>query len=165
MARQLTDEYLKEVLTPEQYEEYLKTREEEGETEALCTLPDLGKEFYTSDEEYTLVNGRIKELRIENGLTQVELANVLGVSHKEYWRYEQFGYSLSILRLAQIALFYNVSIDWFSGYIDKKKPFIENTKIYEANIVNGYVLKEMKEAKSRGEKYKPHRHGEDQAEQ
>ena len=161
MARQVTDEYLKEALTPEQYANYLKTREEEGETEALCNLPDLGKEFYTSDEEYTLVNGKIKELRLENGLTQVELANVLDVSQKEYWRYEQFGYSLSILRLTAIAMFYNVSIDWFTGYCETKKPFTLNTKIYEANMVNGYVLKEMKEAKSRGEKYQPHRRNAD----
>lgn len=161
MTKPISDEILKKELTPEQYELYRQVREEMGEEKAFCCLPYLGKEYMNIAECISPVNANIKKLRLENGLTQVDLANVLGVSHKEYWRMEQTGYSINIFDLAYIAMFYNVSIDWISGFCMTQKPFIENTKIYEANMVNGYVLKEMKEAKSRGEKYEPHRYNEE----
>ena len=154
MVKPIDEEVLKNELTPEQYERYIKTLKNDGEKEAFYTLPDLGNE-YMEGKIICVVNERIKELRKENGLTQNDLANVLNISQKEYWRYEQNGYSPHIFKLAFLALFYNVSLDWISGFNEEKKPFIPNTPIYEANEINGYSLKDMKAAKARGEKYHP----------
>lgn len=154
MAKPVDNEVLKNELTPEQYESFEKTLEGSGEEEAFKNLPYLGAE-YNEGECVCQVNKRIKELRIENGLTQNDVANALDISQKEYWRYEQIGYNPNILRLAFLALFYNVSLDWISGFNEEKKPFIPNTPIYEANEINGYSLKDMKAAKARGEKYHP----------
>ena len=128
-------------LTEEQLEKYVNRDLEIFSSEHLI--------IQTLD---TGVNKRIKELRLENGLTQKELAEILGVSQKEYWRYEQDGYSLNIAKLAWIAIFYNVSLDWLSGFYQIKKPFFdEEHKLY----IRGYVLEELKAAKARGEKYIP----------
>ena len=129
-------------LTEDQLEKYVNGELEISSSEHLI--------IQTLD---TGVNKRIKELRLENGLTQKELAEILNVSQKEYWRYEQEGYSLNIAKLAWIAIFYNVSLDWLSGFYQIKKPFFdEEHKLY----IRGYVLEEMKAAKARGEKYIPH---------
>lgn len=149
MSKFLSDELLKEELTPEQYEEYQRLSKEEGEDEALMYAAFLTNRYTT--ELHTCVNQRIKELRKENNLTQIDLANILRVSQKEYWRYEQEGYSLNILTLANIAIFYNVSIDWISGFHQKRKPFCEGENV--RNYVNGYCLQDFKEAKAKGIKY------------
>ena len=142
MRRILSESILKEELTPEQWESFERTKERFGLDEAITNLPNLGDTV----ECYTMVNQRIKELRKEHGLTQNDLANVLDVSQREYWRYEQEGYSVSILNLTQIAIFYNVSLDWFSGYHSTRKPFFEDG---EETMVNGYTLKSLKASKNK----------------
>ena len=142
MRRILSESILKEELTPEQWKSFERTRDLLGIEEALANLPDVGDTV----ECYTMVNQRIKELRKEHGLTQNDLANVLDVSQREYWRYEQEGYSVSILNLTQIAIFYNVSLDWFSGFHSTRKPFFEEG---EETMVNGYTLKSLKASKNK----------------
>lgn len=147
----LTEEKLKKELTQKQYEKFKETRNEYGELSAIRQLPEMQEH---KGQLFSFVNSRIKQLRKENGLTQADLGNVLGVSQRVYWRYEQEGYSINILRLAHIAIFYNVSIDWFSGYCDVRKPFFEGEG---KTMVNGYVLQELKEAKAKGIEYEPHK--------
>lgn len=149
----ISDEFLQKELTKEQYKRYQEILKEHGFEEAVSILPDLRGAEEEPTEICTAVNMRIKELRIENGLTQTEIANILNVSQREYWRYEQSGYSINILNLAILAMFYNVSLDWISGYHITRKKFFD-TK--EDICINGYVLKEYKEAKSKGIKYQPH---------
>lgn len=155
MKKQLTEKVLKEELTDEQYEQFKKTSEEQGIEEALLNLPDLGDEYYDKVEITGAFNNRIKEVRQENKLTQMDLANILDVSQKEYWRYEQAGYSPNIIKIAYIAMFYNISIDWLSGFTNEKKPFYTNRPVYDGATINGYNLKKMKEAKEKGVKYEP----------
>lgn len=91
------------------------------------------------------VNSNIRELRKENGLTQAEVANVLGIDQRTYSRYEQLGYSVNIRVLASLAIFYNVSIDCISGYFpDYRKSFF-----YPGcqTFVNGFSLFEMRKEK------------------
>ena len=141
MRKILTESILKEELTPEQWESFERTRDLLGIEEALAQLPLLDTQEY-----HGMVNQRIKELRKEHGLTQTDLANVLDVSQREYWRYEQEGYSVNITILALIAIFYNVSLDWISGWHDKRKPFFEEN---ENPMVNGYTLKSLKASKNK----------------
>ncbi len=146
--RIITEEFLREELSKEQFQAFLKAKEEAGLQNALAQLPL----FESSNKVVSMVNSNIKQLRLENGLSQQDLANILNVSQKEYWRYEQQGYSVNILILAQIAIFYNVSLDWISGYHKERKPFFADA---ECNSVNGYTLQGMKEAKAKKEKYTP----------
>lgn len=90
------------------------------------------------------LNERIKELRLENELSQSDLSCILAISRKDYWRYEQPGYSMSIQKLTAIAVFYNVSIDWLSGYFPVRKPFFPEGGIAR---VNGFNLDEFKASK------------------
>lgn len=149
-------EELKQELTAEQYEEYIFNLETYGQRIAIEMLPELSEKFaFKSAETNSIHNRRIKELRLDNKLTQTDVANVLDISQREYWRYEQEGYSPSISKLSNIALFYNVSLDWISGISDEKKPVIKEKEIYDGVQINGYVLKKMKIVKEKGEKYEP----------
>lgn len=103
-----------------------------------------------SDIFYFGLNGNLKQLRIENGLTQGEVAEVLGITQREYWRIEQEGYKIPPIRLWYLAIFYNVSLDYIFGIIQEKRKICDGT-----NSVNGYVLDEMKKAKAEGQKYIP----------
>lgn len=141
MRKILTESILKEELTPEQWESFERTRDLFGIEEAILQLPLIDVENGSA-----MVNRRIKELRKENGLTQNDLANVLDVSQREYWRYEQEGYSVNMTILALIAIFYNVSLDWISGWHNKRKPFFEEN---EEPMVNGYTLKSLKASKKK----------------
>ncbi len=132
----------------EQYARFRTIEVSKGREYALKLLPANGGDEYI----YESTNAKIKKLRTDNELTQKELADVLKLSQREYWRYEKEGYSVNIFKLAQIAVFYNVSIDWLSGFHPEPKAFYADI---EKTRVNGYSLSEMKEAKSKGEKYKP----------
>lgn len=154
MADFVTEEDLKEELTEEQYQRYVQIRDEFGIDEAVSQLPTTTFSIVTHGGA---VNMLLRKLRKAHGLTQSDLANMLDVSQREYWRYEQEGYSVNFYTLAQIALFYNISLDCFTGYLFDEnglvlKPMFPN----EPTSFRGYRLSEMKEAKARGEKYKPH---------
>ena len=138
----------KRELTAEEIENLIT---EKGIFEITEEYPEIV--FNESKEEYTAVNRHIKELRLENNLTQTDLAKILDISQREYWRYEQEGYAMSILKLVQIALFYNISLDWFSGYYPERKPFTENQKEI---MVNGYLLSEVKSAKQNKQEFIKH---------
>ena len=130
-------------ITDEEISDFFELAENVGWKEACEYFPNL--EFNKPKEEiFTCVNNKIKELREEHGLSQTQLAKVFGITQKEYWRMEQDGVSINILRLAQVAIFYNISIDWFSGYYPNRKPFFENQ---EKTYVNGYCLVDMIKAK------------------
>lgn len=135
---------LKEELTPEQLELFKKIEKEKGVYEAVDILPVMD-----TDETSDPVNSRIKAIRLENGLSQNDLANILGVSQRVYWRYEQNGYKVSPRVLREIATFYNVSVDWFVGAIDEERPLYETPKRY---AFWHYTLNEVKQLKAEGYK-------------
>lgn len=141
----ITDELLKKELTPEQYDHYMHVYNTEGIQAAIETLPNLGGETAW----VTACNSRIKQLRIEHGLTQNDLANYLNVTQKEYWRYEQDGYSVNIFTLAQIAMFYNISIDWFSGLHPVRKPFFDDELLSEIYGTDPTPLDSLKASKKK----------------
>lgn len=133
-------------VTEEEISNFFKLADKIGWNNACEHFPNL--EFFKPKEEiFSLVNQKIKELRKEYGLTQTELAKVFGMTQKEYWRMEQEGVSINILNLAAIAIFYNVSIDWLSGFHPTRKPFYENQK---RTSFNGFCLEDMiKDKKSK----------------
>ena len=55
---------------------------------------------------------RLKELRLERGLTQEQVAEAIGISRSAYSHYENELRRLPVELLIQIASFYNVSTDY-----------------------------------------------------
>lgn len=64
---------------------------------------------------------RLKDLREDRDLKQVELANIIGCSQATYSRYETEALGLPIDVLIKLAKFYNVSIEYILGISKKKK--------------------------------------------
>lgn len=60
-------------------------------------------------------HNRIKELRLENRINQSQLAEKVGVSTQTISKYERKEKNPSLKVLRQLALFFNVSIDYLTG--------------------------------------------------
>ena len=66
---------------------------------------------------------RLRDLREDRDLKQKDLAEILHCSQTTYSRYENGRLSVPIDVLKQLALFYNVSIDYLTDFTDIKKPY------------------------------------------
>ncbi len=62
---------------------------------------------------------RIRELREDNDLNQLDIANILETTQQVYSRYEQGINELPIRHLIKLANFYKVSTDYILGLTDK----------------------------------------------
>lgn len=70
--------------------------------------------------DLTAFASRLKSLRIETHLTQPDMAEILGITIKQYQRYE---YSKSFPRFADLialADYFNVSLDYLCGRSEEK---------------------------------------------
>lgn len=67
---------------------------------------------------------RIKELREKNNYFQRNIADYLGCTQQTYSRYEKGELEPTVLVLAALAKFYNVSVDYIMGLTDDPKPYI-----------------------------------------
>lgn len=65
---------------------------------------------------------RIRELREDHDLTQVELAQMLGMKQPQYFRYEQGYRDLPTDILIRLADYYNTSTDYILGRTDNRCP-------------------------------------------
>ena len=63
--------------------------------------------------------GRIRDLRIDQGLTQQKVAELLHVSQNTYSQYEIGVTRFPLEAVIQLAKFYNVSMDYLVGLTDK----------------------------------------------
>ena len=72
---------------------------------------------------------RIKNLRIDHELKQIELANYLGVSQNTYSDYELGKINVPIDILIKIANYYNVSLDYITERTD-------NPNIYKKTLLS-----------------------------
>lgn len=66
---------------------------------------------------------RIKDLRIDNDLTQEYIAHLLNVNQKTYSRYETGEHNIPIESLCKLADFYHVSVDYLLERTNVKKPY------------------------------------------
>ncbi len=67
---------------------------------------------------------RFRNLRINRGYTHEELAEMLGLSQKQIWRYEAEKTEPSGKILARIAEVFNVSTDYLLGITDDPSPHL-----------------------------------------
>ena len=58
---------------------------------------------------------RLKELRLENKLTQKQVAEKLNINSVTYLHYEKDQREPPLSLLAEIAIFYDVSVDYLLG--------------------------------------------------
>ena len=61
---------------------------------------------------------RLKELRVQNGLTQGEVANVLHCSQVAYGMYELGKRKIPVEQLIALAKYYHVTLDYLTGICD-----------------------------------------------
>lgn len=54
---------------------------------------------------------KIKELRIERGLTKVQLAKELGVNKRTILRWEKDAMSMTLKNAVEVAKFFGISLD------------------------------------------------------
>lgn len=66
---------------------------------------------------------RLKEIRQDRDLQQVDIAKVLKTSQVQYSRYERGIRVVPIDKIAMLAKFYDVSIDYLLGLTDIRKPY------------------------------------------
>ena len=72
-------------------------------------------------------NNRLKDLRIDNDLTQEEVAQKFFLQTTQYRRYENGEFDLPLEWAKKFAEFYNVSIDYIAGLISTPE------KLYRSN--------------------------------
>lgn len=77
--------------------------------------PRFGVNCRRSDKMY---GQRIRELRIEKGLTQTQLAEQLGLTQKSVSKYELEQLDLSTELVVKISRFFEVSADYLLGMSD-----------------------------------------------
>ncbi len=62
---------------------------------------------------------RLKDMREDRDLNQEEIAKVLGIMQTQYSRYERGERELPMHHFITLARFYNVSLDFLAGLVDK----------------------------------------------
>ena len=65
---------------------------------------------------------RLRDLREDKDLKQIELADLIGCSQATYSRYESGALGVPSDVLIKLAKFYNVSVDYILEMTDYKKP-------------------------------------------
>ncbi|MCI8869340.1 MAG: rRNA maturation RNase YbeY [Lawsonibacter sp.] len=82
-----------------------------------------------------IFNERLKELRKEKGLTQMEAARALGVNYRHYQRLEADGNTPNFSNLVQIADLFDVSMDYLAGRTGRREVNREmrHTVIFSAD--------------------------------
>ena len=66
---------------------------------------------------------RIRDLRIDNDMSQTQVANILHTHYTVYQRYELGTAKMPIHHLETLATFYGVSTDYILGRTNETKPY------------------------------------------
>ena len=61
---------------------------------------------------------RLRDMREDRDLTQIDVANVLNINQTQYSRYELGKQMMGIDKYIILAKYYNVSLDFLAGLID-----------------------------------------------
>lgn len=72
--------------------------------------------------------GRIRDLRIDKGLTQEQIAAVLHVSQNTYSQYEIGTTRYPLDAVVKLAEYYGVSMDYLVGLTDDPTPYPRKRK-------------------------------------
>lgn len=64
----------------------------------------------------------LKEIRIEHGYTQAELARKIGMDQNNYSKYERGEREIGRKTIIKLCQVYNISADYLLGLTDEKRP-------------------------------------------
>ena len=64
---------------------------------------------------------RLKDLREDRELSQIDIANFLEISQQQYSLYERGEREIPLHHFITLALYYNVSLDYLAGITDTPK--------------------------------------------
>ena len=82
----------------------------------------------------------IRELREDNDLKQLEVANVIGTTQQHYSNYETGTHELPLRALAVLADYYKVSADYIMGRTNCKEGVASmNEKLDSEHTVGGLI--------------------------
>jgi len=89
---------------------------------------------------------RLYDLRVENGYKQEEIARVLNLSASSYGYYERGINEPSLNTLHQIAVFYQVSLDYLLGIIDTPNHLVKYAVAKDLQLMEAEleVVKQLK---------------------
>lgn len=85
---------------------------------------------------------RLRDLREDMDLNQTQIANYLGIKQTQYSRYELGKQTMTIDKYIKLAQFYNVSIDYLCGLIDRPRPLYD--KPSREQVKNQQIIKNSK---------------------
>ena len=66
---------------------------------------------------------RLKELREDHDLKQINIAQILDCKQNTYYQYEAEKRQIPISALKKLAEFYNTSIDYIVDFTDDPRPY------------------------------------------
>lgn len=69
------------------------------------------------------MNTRLRELREDNDLTQIQCSKIAYISKISYIRYEKGERIVPLDVIVSFAKYYNVSIDYIANLTDDMKPY------------------------------------------
>lgn len=73
-----------------------------------------------------MINRKLEDLRIDNDLTQQQVADYLGCHREVYRRYEKGSRQLPLDYLVNLTTLYNTSADHLLGLTSNKEPYPKN---------------------------------------
>ena len=80
---------------------------------------------------------RLKEIREDKDLKQIDVAKALGIKQQQYSEYEIGKRLIPINYLYDLAEFYDTSLDYLVGRTDERKPYkksiLANVKLIKKN--------------------------------
>lgn len=80
---------------------------------------------------------RLKEIREDKDLNQIDVAKALGIKQQQYSEYEIGKRLIPINYLYDLAEFYDTSLDYLVGRTDERKPYkksiLTNVKLIKKN--------------------------------
>ena len=82
----------------------------------------------------------IKELRVENNLTQQAVSDMLGITRGAYANIEIGRREPDISTLIRLADFYNVTLDYLVGHEKKPTAKDDGLETYEKNLLAAYRM-------------------------
>ena len=71
---------------------------------------------------------RIRDMREDRDLKQIDVANALQITQSEYSKYELGKHMMGIDKYIKLAKFYDVSLDYLTGIIDLPERLNRHSK-------------------------------------
>ena len=99
-----------------------------------------------------MLSKRIKSLRLERGMNQVQLANVLGVTKQCVSNWENDNIQPSVEMLVKLSRFFSVSTDFLLG--EDSRLFLDVTGLPTASVAHiQQIVEDLKTAISTSSTY------------